>query len=204
MTYPLDFPSTLKLNGMTLGLQFTNSVTRSPYTMERQAFEWDGQMWMFSYTVPACSNVVADEWIAFADLLHGQFGTFLLGNAARPLPKGIGGGSPLVNGAGQAGYALNVKNAPHSVTQWLKKGDHFQYGTGATARLHRMTADANTDSSGNVTLQFVPKLRYSPADSSAIVINNPVGNFTLSSNTVTHSVDTDGYYHLSFDAQEAL
>lgn len=203
-TYPLNFPSALKVNGLTISLLFTNSVTRSNFTQERQAFEWDGQMWTLSYTSPLCTNEIADEFTAFADQLHGSFGTFLLGNYARPLPKGVGGGSPLVDGAGQSGYTLHVKNAPHSLTKWLKKGDHFQYGTGLTARIHRLTADADTDSSGNVILEFVPKLRYSPADASAIVYNNPVGLFTMSSNTVTHSVDSDGFYHFSFDAQEAL
>lgn len=203
-TYPLDFPSTIKLNGVTPTLAFVNSNSISPFTFERQAFRWDGEQWQFQYTTPPMLQEDADEWIAFANKLRGSYGTFLLGDKSRGTPKGIGGGTPLVRGGGQTGYALDIDGAPTNTTGWLVKGDGFQVGTGATARLHKLVEDADVDAMGRVTLNFVPKLRYSPADNAPLVIQDPVGVFYLMQNSVAWSVDSDGFYHYIFSAAEAL
>jgi len=203
-TYPLTFPASLKVSSVVPTLKFMSAVTRSPFTGERQAFRWDGEMWSFEYTTPPCTVDVAEEWIAFANKLQGKFGTFLIGDFSRTASRGVGGGSPVVDGASQTGYALNVRGCPATLFPWLKKGDYFQVGTGSTARLHKLIEDINTDSGGRATLEFVPKLRYSPADGAAIVISNCVGVFSLSDAGVTWSVDNDGYYHYTFRAEEAL
>ncbi len=204
ISYPLDFPSTIKLNGVTPMLSFVNSNTKSPFTFEAQRFRWDGEQWQFQYTTPPMTKSDADEWIAFALKLRGSYGTFLLGDKSRGTPSGVGGGTPLVNGGSQTGYALIIDGCSHSITGWLKKGDYFQLGTGSAARLYKMVEDANTDGSGNTTLNFVPRLRSSPADNAALVITNAVGVFNMMPNSVAWSVDVDGFYHYTFSAEESL
>jgi hypothetical protein len=204
ISYPLTFPSSVKLNGVTPAMAFVNSMTRSPFTNERQAFRWFGEMWTLDYTTPPCEAEAAEDFIAFCLKLRGSFGTFLMGDQSHQVPRGLGGGTPLVNGANQVGYDLIIDGCPNSVTGWLLKGDYFQLGTGLTARLYKLTEDANTDSGGHVTLEFVPQLRISPADNAALVITNPVGLFCMANNSVTWTVDTDGFYHYSFTCQEAI
>ncbi len=204
ISYPLSFPSAIKLNSVAPKLAFVNSNSVSPFTFERQFFRWDGEQWQFQYTTPPMVRADADEWIAFALKLRGSYGTFLLGDKSRGTPSGVGGGTPLVNGGTQTGYSLIIDGCPHSITGWMKKGDYFQIGTGSTSRLQKLVDDADTDSSGNTTLNFVPMLRYSPVDNAPLVITNAVGVFNLEENSVAWSVDDDGFYHYMFSAVEAL
>ncbi len=204
ISYPLAFPSAIKCSGVSPTLVFANSESVSPFTFERQAFRWDGEQWQFQYTTPPMTKGDADEWIAFALKLRGKYGTFLLGDKSRSSHSGAGGGTPLVYGGSQTGYELLIDGLPHNLNDWLKKGDYFQLGTGATARLHKLIEDADTDQYGMVNLQFVPKLRYSPVDNAPLIISNCVGVFNLMQNSVTWSVDNDGMYHYMFSASEAL
>lgn len=205
ITYPLTFPTSIKLASVAPSLTFINSVTRSPFTLERQAFRWAGEVWAFDYTTAPCERAAAEDWVAFAAKLRGNFGTFLLGDASAPTFLGAGGGTPLVDGATSAGgYELPFKGAPNSITGWLLKGTYIQVGTGATSRLHKLVEDANSNGSGKGTLQLVPALRADLADGAAIVISSAKGVFTLVDNAVAWSVDSNGHYRYTFRAEEAL
>ena len=147
----------------------------------------------------------AEEWIAFALSLRGRKGTFLAGDPSGRIPRGVGGGTPLVKGAGQTGSTLLLDGCPISTTNWLKKGDYFQLGTGSSARLHKLIENANTNASGEVTLEFVPTLRTSPADNAPLIITNAKGLFRMDSNTVPWTADGNGqFYSYSFTATEDL
>lgn len=98
-----------------------------------------------------------NQAIAF-DLVHPDYQT----------PNGAGGGTPLVNGAGQTGQALAIDGATPNVTNWLRAGDLLRIG-GLTPVYH-VQADVSTDGTGAATLQVLPSIQAAPADNAALTI----------------------------------
>lgn len=85
--------------------------------------------------------------------------------------KGVGGGTPLVNGANQTGSALVVDGAPASATGWLRQGDLIVVAGGSV--VFDVTADVNTSSVGAATIPIHPPIftGKSPADNAAVTID---------------------------------
>lgn len=81
----------------------------------------------------------------------------------------------LVNGASQTGGKLIIDGLPTSTNGLALAGDWFEIN----GELKRLTADLNSDGSGNGYLIFEPTLRASPADNTPIVFRSPMGKFLL-------------------------
>lgn len=84
--------------------------------------------------------------------------------------SGLGGGTPLVSGAGQTGSNLVVDAGPNSVTGWLKAGDMIQVAGAAV--VFDVTASVDTNGSGVATIPIHPPIfvGQSPADNAAVEI----------------------------------
>jgi len=104
----------------------------------------------------------------------------------------------------QTGATLVIDGATADTTGWLKAGDYIQLGSGSSATLHTILIDADSDGSGNVTLEIWPDLRRSPSDNSAVVVNNPKGVFRLAQNISSWSINNSSAYGISFEAVEAI
>ena len=90
----------------------------------------------------------------------------------------------LVNGASQTGSALWIDALPVSTTGLLKAGDMVAvYTTGW--ELQRLTADLNSNASGQAHMMFEPPLRASPADNAPISIYRPMARFLLAEEEVS-------------------
>lgn len=203
-TYPVSMPSN-NIESAVLKMQFANAMNGSPFSFISQVYDWGGAKWVIDFTLPLMKRETVEPWIAFALSLRGMKGTFLAGDPSAQTPRGVGGGTPLVNGASQTGSALIIDGAPISTTGWLKAGDYFQLGTGVNSRLHKLISDANTNGTGQVTLDFVPDLRSSPADNAAITITSAKGVFRLASNETAWTANSAGrIYNFSFQATEVL
>ncbi len=203
-TYPVSMPNN-NIESAVLKMQFANAMTESPFSYESQVYDWGGEKWAIDFTLPVMKRDTVEPWIAFALSLRGMKGTFLAGDPSATSPRGVGGGTPLVKGAGQSGGNLLIDGAPISTTGWLKAGDYFQLGTGLTSRLYKLISDANTNGSGEVTLDFVPDLRSSPADNAALTISSAKGLFRMTSNEVPWTADSKGkIYQFSFQATEVI
>lgn len=81
----------------------------------------------------------------------------------------------LVNGASQTGGKLIIDGLPTSTNGLAFAGDWFE----VNGELKRLTADLNSDGSGNGYLIFEPTLRASPADNTPVVFRSPMGKFML-------------------------
>lgn len=81
----------------------------------------------------------------------------------------------LVNGASQTGVLLIVDGLPASTSGLARAGDMFEVG----GELKRLTADVDTDGSGNAALMFEPALRSAPADNVPVIFTKPAGRFVL-------------------------
>ena len=86
----------------------------------------------------------------------------------------------LVNGASQTGSKLIIDGLPTSTNGLALAGDWFE----VNGELKRLTADLNSDSSGNGYLIFEPGLRNSPADNTPVIFRSPMGKFMLAGDTV--------------------
>lgn len=119
-------------------------------------------------------------------------------------PHTIGalGGSPVVSGANQTGSSLAISGATATITNWALKGDVFTVGTGAnatnavnpqnyrnTTQLQQfvVTANANSDGGGLVTLSIYPPMVLTGAYQTVtqLPVNGQALTFFGAANTVT-------------------
>jgi len=204
ITYPLSLPSHKKPSNITFRAVNTVGITQSPFTYAQQAVAHSGQRWECDVTLPQMSRADAEQWIAFLVSLRGQFGTFTLGDPVGASPRGSAGGTPLVNGASQTGGTLNIDGCTASQTGWLKAGDYIQLGTAGTATLHKVLADADSNGSGEVSLDIWPYIRTAPADDATVVVTNTVGRFRLASNQQNWNINEASIFGMTFGGVEAI
>lgn len=203
ISYPLSIPNN-NVNKTKFRAINTAASSRSPFTHAEQVVAHSGQHWEVDVTLPPMDRDAAEVWIGWLLSLRGKVGTFLLGDIVGATARGSAGGTPLVNGGSQTGGSLVLDGATASQTGWLKAGDYIQLGSGATATLHKVLQDANSDGSGNVTLDLWPYIRSAPADNSTVVVSNAVGRFRLASNAQDWDINSAAIFGLTFGAVEAI
>jgi hypothetical protein len=113
------------------------------------------------------NRLQASEWIAFFMKCKGRAESFTAYDPDWKVNLGFWSGAPLVKGVGQTGNSLIIDGCTASVTNWARAGDYFSVG----GELKRITANANTNGSGETTLYFEPFLRAAPADNAALSVN---------------------------------
>jgi len=204
ITYPLTLPSHTGLMNVNLRAVNTVSITQSPFTYKQQIHAHSGQRWVAEVTLPPMRRADAEIWVAFLLSLKGPVGTFLLGDPICKTAQGSLGGTPLVNGASQTGGTLNIDGCSASVTGWLKAGDYIQLGSGSTATLHKVLQDADSNGSGEVSLDLWPSIRSAPADNAAVTTSNAVGRFRLATGIQDWSINNIEIYGITFAAVEAI
>jgi hypothetical protein len=212
ITYPLSLPSvaTVGFERFELNVRNVVSVSQSPFTGQQQTYDFGptgGAWWELRFrTTPMFSRADADPWIAWVEKLKGRRGSFLAGDPLRTSLRGVGGGTPLVNGSNAIRSAtLAVKGLPNSTANVWREGDLIQIGTGTAARLYRVMTDTTSDGSGLATVDIHPPLRTTYANNTAIVVSAPVGVFRLTDNSLGYAM-TPPYTHesLAISAVEAL
>lgn len=182
IVYPISPPTGLNPSSLTISRNDVVAVAPSPFTGQPQTHRWPGQWWVLSANYPVIPDALIDQWEGFLGRLKGRYGTFLFGDPSRATPRGPMSGSPVVDGANQSGDYLNIRGATASVTGWGKAGDYIQIGSGMSATLYRLSADATTDGSGRASLEVWPQIRQSPSapgDGATVIVSNTVGRFRL-------------------------
>lgn len=200
-SFPVSLPTTGTVR-VRLRQRSVVAVGESPFTLEQQVQRHQGQAWMLDVDYPPMQRATAEALVAALASLNGREGTFLFGDSANKVPRGAATGTPLVKGGSQTGEDLLTDGWTAGVTGILKAGDWIQLGTGSTARLHKVLADANSDGSGNATLTLWPRISpvAVPADNSAIVTSYPKGIFRLSTDGQDWDIDVAKFYGVRFSA----
>ena len=82
--------------------------------------------------------------------------------------NGVGGGTPLVDGAAQTGSTLHTDGWPVSTNGVLKKGDIYKVA--GVPYVIDVTADVDSDGTGDADIPGNPPIWESPADGAALTI----------------------------------
>jgi len=117
-------------------------------------------------------------------------------------PQGVASGTPLVNGASQSGRTLVTKGWSASVNGILKAGDFI--GITGQTKVYMVTSDANSDASGNATLNIEPALMTVPTDGAALTVRNVPFTLALASDTIEMGVQPPVLYNFSLSLVEAF
>ena len=205
ITYPLTMPATPGFRQTKLTSTNIAGISKSPFTMQQQVYQWPGEGWSADVALPPMKRVLAEAWVTFLTSLRGVVGTLYIGDDKALAPQGVATGTPLVNGAQTSmSNTLATKGWAHGVTGILKAGDYVQLGTGVQQRIYKVLTDVNSDGSGHATLDIFPILREGVSDNQPITLTNPQGTFRLSSNDRTWDVDEASIYGLTFKCEEAF
>ena len=197
-SYPITLPSTPNFSAARFGLVSNTTVFVSPLTRVQQVVSRPGQVWRAELSLPSMAVADAAEWRAALTSLRGRQGTFYLGDPIYSGARGTAGGTPLVNGASQAGNSLITDGWSASAT--FLKGDYFQLG----GYLYVLTADVTADGGGNATLTFEPTLRAPPANNDPLTVTSPKSSFRLTDDEATWDEQPGPFWGFSFSAVEAL
>ena len=182
-------PTTVGFSSVEFGLENNNQVFESPLSNSIQVSELTGARWYATFNLPPMKKENSLEYIGFLQRLQGRVHSFFGYDANHRSPSGtIAGSTLLVNGASQTGTSLILDGAQASTTV-LKAGDFFSVNN----ELKMVTVDATSDSSGDVTVNFVPSLRSSPSDDAVITTTNPVCTMKLTGDSTTYSINTAGF-----------
>lgn len=171
------------------------------FDYSQQICDWSQSMLSGQVSLPPMKRLSADYWQAFLLEARGGVNAFLMGDPKASTPKGEPSGTPLVNGASQAGYTLATRGWAASTSGLLLPGDYIQIGY----RLYRVLVPVASDSSGDASISIWPNLRDAPADGTAIVTSNCKGLFRLTRATGNKYSTNPGSYGFSgFGIREAL
>ena len=193
-------PTTVGFSSVEFGLQNNNQVFESPLSNSIQVSELTGARWYATFNLPPMKKDNALEYIGFLQRLQGRVHSFFGYDANHRSPSGtIAGSTLLVNGADQTGTSLILDGGANS-TLVLKAGDFFSVNN----ELKMVTANATTDGSGDVTVNFVPSLRSSPSNDATITTTNPVCTMKLTGDITTYSINTSSIYGISFSGVEVF
>jgi hypothetical protein len=200
---PIDMPSTTGfIKSSSFYLETNTQIFTSPINKSVQTVQLAGARWRADVTLRAMKKHEVAPWMAFFLKLRGMSETFYMSDPDWQQNLGVGGGTPLVNGSGQTGTTLAIDGCPANTLRWLRAGDSFTFGD----EYKRLTQDANTNGSGQVTLNFEPFIRNSPADNAAITIVRPRAKMRLiDDNQLAWVADHNGIYQeKTFSCFESL
>ena len=204
-SYPLTMPtSPSNFRTSEWRIVRTVAVSTSPFNYSSQSADYGGAMWTTTVELPPMKRDEAYAWQVFFIQLHCRAGTFLLGD---PDSKTIRGGLNSVinvNGVHSVGaYSISVENATAS-TVIFKSGDYIQFGSGATQKLHMITADCTSNGSGQATVEIEPPLKTALANDSSIAYANTKAVMRMDSNELSWTADQISVYGISFSCSEVI
>ena len=166
------YPTTIGFSSMKFS-SYQPTLVSVAHSLARQARSRGGaQRWAIEATYPPnLSRAELAPIIAFALAQRGQYESFTLTPPALwSTARGIATGTPLVKGASQTGGSVITDGWTATQTGILLSGDFIKFA--GQNKVYMITADANSDGSGNATIAIEPALMASPANDAAITVTN--------------------------------
>jgi len=191
--FPSITPTSQTFELITNSRQFQSPVSGAIQTLSRK-----GSVWKTRMTFSNLRGNDRAEMQAFIAKMDGQthrmrledYGRVRYGAATSPQ-------SVLVNGAGQTGSSINLDGATNSVTNFFKAGDYMSFNN----ELHMVTADASSNSSGQLAVSISPPIRKPTTNDDAVQIFAPLGVFMMT-NTPRWSTESTYISSITIEAVE--
>lgn len=193
----INFPN-IEPDGVTFGLESNTTSFVSDLNATVQHAALPGDKWVFSLTFSNRGKQEARILNAFKTSMLGESGRFTM--SPPDLDNQGLGVSGLVNGAGQTGRQVATDGWPNN-TAILKIGDYIQIGN----ELKMVTADANSNGTGQATINFTPPLRKATVNNAIINASTPKAVFYLSGGTSGNwTVKAPYIYTTAFSGEEDI
>lgn len=170
ITYPLSLPASPGFRSIAWTPRSLSGMNASPFTGAQQVYQWPGEWWEASVTLPAMKDADAGAWRAFFLALRSRAGTFYLGDSVRKNSRSSVSGTVTVGSGAVANTTTlplgNASGNPFAVGDWL------QVGTGTSSRLHQVT-QVNSATS----VEVFPLLRSAYANGTTVLYSALVSPF---------------------------
>ncbi len=180
------------------------TLTTKAHSGKIHARKIAGQRWKFTVRYPTLTDTQSRAVEAFIDAQRGGFETFTIVLPKISSSKGSGGGSPLVVAGSPvpSGQTLPIDGCPTSTTGWRKAGDLFTLA--GHTKVYRLTADADTNGSGEVTLAFMPPLTETPANNEALSFDSVAFTVRLDGSVQRYPLSIPNFIRLEVDIIEDI
>lgn len=202
----LSIPTITGIRRSRFGRRVGGRAMTSPFTGYTQTTDAASGQWYATYTLPPMKRAKADIWRAWLLSLKGRTGRFYGYDPDATSPRGaVGTSTPLVKGGSQTGSSLLTDGWDAGVTGILKAGDYVAFDVdGGDRRLLRVvTADVNSDGSGNATLPLDFPIRTSPDDNEPLILTKASCVMMLDDEATTWDTDEAGVFTITFGGVEA-
>ena len=129
------------------------------------------QRWEFTLkSVPLYPDIGRQVW-AFITALNGRFTPFDVVIPAYSQPRGVASGAPTVRTAAEAGVtSVAMQGFSGPVVGQLLTGDYVRFGN--HSKVYMITADVNSNVSGQLTLPIYPQLARPVTLGTPLIVNN--------------------------------
>ena len=205
--YPLVLPTVPAPRSRELTMMDASSLSTSPFTFQQQSVNYGGDLWGLQIQWPPMLPEHAHPIVAVLAALRGTFGTFTFPAVSDPILGTVNKHSdaPSVRGAHTAGEReLRLKEGRNSTADYFKAGDIIQLNAGG-AHIYKVLKNANTNASGQTTLDIWPRLRGALADGDDVITGRVrIGTWRLASNERRYSVNMLKHYGLTLACREAV
>lgn len=156
-----------------------------------------GSRWSADFETFPCEY--ADQGRVYVSrLVRGMTDTVLV-RVPEPGVSQTGYGTPLVNGAGQAGSTLAIDGMPNGKV--IPEGKFFSVIVSGQRYVYQTTAEV-TVASGAATLPIYPILRTSPANNAVVELSNPMMEGFISGNEQAWEIARRQRIRLRFSVME--
>lgn len=165
------------------------------------------QLWHYSFPLVTHTYDEAQEWFGALAALAKMGNLFEAGPPGHLPPEYVNKywngtswtqGQPSIAGS-QTGSSINVTNLVANET-FLQRGDYISLDTLDHNEIKVVTADSETDGSGNATVQFTPPIRTSP---DTIEVVNPVTTFRLKTPMFVYNMSPNRLVNMTINAVES-
>lgn len=158
----------------------------------------------FKFTLDYNDSLTRDQYeplFAFIQKQKNSFDTFTVTLPDKVTPRGVATGSPLVNGASQTGSSIITDGWSASVTGIMKAGDILKF-SGHT-KVYMVTDDANSNGTGQATINISPALMSSPADNEIITVVSVPFTVHLVDDALRYKGKPGGFYNIEISVEES-
>jgi hypothetical protein len=185
-------------------MQSITASNVSPFTGHQQIYAYPGQWWEADVVLTPMTRADYAIWAGFFARLNVMENYFYMSPSNEATSRGTPGGTPLVNGNGQAGSSTLVTDGWSLSTTVLQTGDFISVQGSSYKSLYRVTGPVTSDGSGNANVGVWPKVRSDVADNATIEYNPPVGTFRLASPNIQVLEGEDNLFNVQFSVREVF